>query len=145
MLKGLCVLPVIAVGFLGTAVAQPADEAGSDWPTKTVKIIAPETAGGGLDRGARVLADLLSKEFGQPFVVENMPGAANTVGTSAVARAEADGYTILHTSQSSIAIVPLVNRAADKYAISTTLRDENVAQSDLTVNYWNIANWNRTS
>jgi peptide/nickel transport system substrate-binding protein len=44
-----------------------------------------------------------------------------------------------------VAIVPLVNRASDKYAISTTLRDENVAQSDLTVNYWNIANWNRTS
>jgi peptide/nickel transport system substrate-binding protein len=44
-----------------------------------------------------------------------------------------------------IAVVPVVNRASDKYAIATTLRDENIAQSDLTVNYWNIANWNRTS
>jgi peptide/nickel transport system substrate-binding protein len=43
-----------------------------------------------------------------------------------------------------IGVVPLVNRASDKYAIATTLRDENVAQSDFTVNYWNIANWNRT-
>ncbi len=43
-----------------------------------------------------------------------------------------------------VAIVPLVNRAADKYAISTTLRDENVAMSDFETNYWNIANWNRT-
>jgi peptide/nickel transport system substrate-binding protein len=44
-----------------------------------------------------------------------------------------------------IAVVPLVNRASDKYGISTTLRDENVAQSDFAVNYWNIANWNRNT
>jgi peptide/nickel transport system substrate-binding protein len=44
-----------------------------------------------------------------------------------------------------VAVVPMVNRAADKYGISTTLRDENVALSDFEVNYWNIANWNRTS
>jgi peptide/nickel transport system substrate-binding protein len=44
-----------------------------------------------------------------------------------------------------VAVVPLVNRAADKYAIATTLRDENVAVSDFETNYWNIANWNRTA
>ena len=44
-----------------------------------------------------------------------------------------------------VAVVPLVNRASDKYGISTTLRDENVAESDFETNYWNIANWNRTS
>jgi peptide/nickel transport system substrate-binding protein len=44
-----------------------------------------------------------------------------------------------------VAVVPLVNRAADKYGIATTLRDENVAVSDFEVNYWNIANWNRTT
>jgi peptide/nickel transport system substrate-binding protein len=43
-----------------------------------------------------------------------------------------------------VAVVPIVNRAADKYGISTTLRDENVGVSDFEVNYWNIANWNRT-
>jgi peptide/nickel transport system substrate-binding protein len=43
-----------------------------------------------------------------------------------------------------VTIVPLVNRAADKYAVATTLRDENVAMSDFETNYWNIANWNRT-
>src|SRR3990170_2122208 len=41
-----------------------------------------------------------------------------------------------------VAVIPLVNRAADKYAISTTLYDENVGVSDFEVNYWNIANWN---
>jgi peptide/nickel transport system substrate-binding protein len=44
-----------------------------------------------------------------------------------------------------VGVVPLVNRAADKYAIATTLRDENVAVSDFEVNYWNIANWNRNA
>ena len=44
-----------------------------------------------------------------------------------------------------VAVVPIVNRAADKYGISTTLRDENIAESDFTYDYWNIANWNRTS
>ncbi|MFN8592821.1 MAG: peptide ABC transporter substrate-binding protein [Thermomicrobiales bacterium] len=44
-----------------------------------------------------------------------------------------------------VAVVPLVNRAADKYGISNTLRDENIAVSDFEVNYWNIANWNRNA
>jgi peptide/nickel transport system substrate-binding protein len=44
-----------------------------------------------------------------------------------------------------IAVVPLVNRAADKYAIATTLRDENIGVSDFENNYWNIANWNRNA
>jgi peptide/nickel transport system substrate-binding protein len=44
-----------------------------------------------------------------------------------------------------VAAVPLVNRAADKYAISTTLRDENIAKGPFNYNYWNIANWNRVS
>jgi hypothetical protein len=41
--------------------------------------------------------------------------------------------------------VPIVNRASDKYGISTTLRNENIAESDFATNYWNIANWNRTA
>ncbi len=44
-----------------------------------------------------------------------------------------------------VAVIPLVNRAADKYGIATTLRDENIGVSDFEVNYWNIANWNRTA
>jgi len=44
-----------------------------------------------------------------------------------------------------VAVIPLVNRAADKYGIATTLRDENVGVSDFEVNYWNIANWNRNA
>ena len=89
------------------AIAQ--QPAGS-WPTRPVKIIVPEPPGGGMDIGARMLGALLAAELGQPFVVENLPGAANTVGTAAVARAKPDGYTLLHTSQSAICIVPLVSK-----------------------------------
>jgi tripartite-type tricarboxylate transporter receptor subunit TctC len=58
------------------------------------------------------MGTLLAAELGRPFVVENLPGAANTVGTAAAARARPDGYTVLHTSQSAICIIPLVNKDA---------------------------------
>ena len=51
--------------------------------------------------------------------------------------------TGLTISVDEVAVIPLVNRAADKYAISTTLYDENIGVSDFEVGYWNIANWNR--
>jgi tripartite-type tricarboxylate transporter receptor subunit TctC len=95
----LLVLPLPAIA------QQPAG-----WPLRPVKIIVPEPPGGGMDIGARMLGALLAAELGQPFVVENLPGAANTVGTAAVARAKPDGYTLLHTSQSAICIVPLVSK-----------------------------------
>ena len=99
----IVILSILGIGF---AAAQQT----SQYPTRAVRIVVPETAGGGLDVGARLVAQLLAAETGQPFVVENLPGAANTVGTSAVARAKRDGYTLLHTSQSSICIVPLVKK-----------------------------------
>lgn len=92
----------------GNSLAQPVES----WPSRSVKIIVPETPGGGMDIGARVIGTLLAAELGRPFVIENLPGAANTVGTSAAARARGDGYTVLHGSQSAICIIPLVNKDA---------------------------------
>jgi tripartite-type tricarboxylate transporter receptor subunit TctC len=96
----------LALSISLTAFAQPA----ANWPVRPVKIIVPEPPGGGMDVGARLVGALLAAELGQPFIIENLPGAANTVGTAAVARAKPDGYTLLHTSQSAICIVPLVNK-----------------------------------
>src|SRR5262249_16218963 len=59
------------------------------------KIIVSAPPGGGLDIAARVIADRLTKMWGQPFVVENRPGAAGNLGAEAVAQAEPDGYTLL--------------------------------------------------
>ena len=66
--------------------------------SRTIKIIVPSTAGGGADVLARMLADQIGKAQGQTMVVENRPGAGNTIGTEAVARAAPDGNTLLITT-----------------------------------------------
>lgn len=75
------------------------------WPDRPVKIIVPFPAGGSTDIVAREIAQGLTAKFGQQFLVENKPGAGSTVGTAAVAKAPADGYTFLVTS-SHFSIVP---------------------------------------
>ena len=80
------------LGLLGAA------NAADNWPTKPVRIIVPITAGSAIDIVARATADRLSKEFGQPFVVENKPGAGTTIGIGAAASATPDGYTLLFAS-----------------------------------------------
>ncbi len=66
-----------------------------DYPTRPVTIIVASTAGGGTDIVARIIGEQLSKELGQPFVVDNRPGAGSVIGTVAAANATPDGYTLL--------------------------------------------------
>jgi len=68
--------------------------AAQDWPTKTVKIIVPFAPGSTPDAVARLIGDQLQQKLGQPFVIENKPGASGNLGTDAVAKAEPDGATI---------------------------------------------------
>jgi tripartite-type tricarboxylate transporter receptor subunit TctC len=70
------------------------------WPDKAVHVVVPLTAGSATDVMARIVARQLSQQLGQPFVVENRPGAGGTIGTAAVARARPDGYTLLVQSAS---------------------------------------------
>jgi tripartite-type tricarboxylate transporter receptor subunit TctC len=73
------------------------------WPTKRVTVVVPFTAGSATDIMARTVAQRLQEQLGQPFVVENRPGAGGTIGMAAVARADADGHTILvHSSSYTI-------------------------------------------
>jgi tripartite-type tricarboxylate transporter receptor subunit TctC len=73
------------------------------WPTKRVTVIVPFTAGSATDIMARTVAQRLSEQLGQPFVVENRPGAGGTIGVGAVGRSEPDGHTILvHSSSYTI-------------------------------------------
>ena len=65
------------------------------YPTKPVRWIVPFPAGGGTDIVARLIGQWLSERFGQPFVIENRPGAGTNIGTEAVVRAPPDGYTLL--------------------------------------------------
>ena len=69
--------------------------AAQDYPTKPVRIIVPFAAGGPADVYARFLATKLQESMGQPFVVDNRPGAGSIIGTDAVAKSPGDGYTLL--------------------------------------------------
>jgi tripartite-type tricarboxylate transporter receptor subunit TctC len=76
------------------------------WPQRPVSVVVPQAAGNSPDVLCRVIADKLSKALGQQFVVENRPGAANLVGTQAVARAAPDGYTFLFATSAALVMNP---------------------------------------
>src|SRR5947209_17622559 len=86
----------LCVGFLRTA-----PNAGAQgWPSKPVHVIVPFTPGSATDIMARTVGEKLSAQLGQPFLIENRPGAGGTIGVGQVAKADPDGYTILAHSSS---------------------------------------------
>ncbi|NBS67015.1 MAG: tripartite tricarboxylate transporter substrate binding protein, partial [Betaproteobacteria bacterium] len=66
----------------------------AQYPTRPVKIVVPSTAGDGSDLLARTLAKSMSESMGQPFVIENRPGAGGSIGAAVVAKSVSDGYTL---------------------------------------------------
>jgi tripartite-type tricarboxylate transporter receptor subunit TctC len=88
--------------FLGrlllAALVGVTSAAAQDFPTRPIRIIVPYSPGGGTDTVARIMAQRLSAAFGQSVVVDNKPGASANIGAEMVARAPADGYTILVTA-----------------------------------------------
>jgi tripartite-type tricarboxylate transporter receptor subunit TctC len=74
-----------------------------------VRIVVPNGAGGPTDLIARIMAQKLSEAMGQPFIVENRLGAGGVVGTESVARASADGYTLLFSASGAMVISPHLN------------------------------------
>lgn len=95
-----------------TPLAAPATlRAQGVWPNRPVRIVNPYAPGGTSDLVVRVLAPMLERQFGQPFVVENRPGAGGAVGTALVAAAPADGYTLLVTNTGPLAVSPFLTPA----------------------------------
>ncbi|MDO9075794.1 MAG: tripartite tricarboxylate transporter substrate binding protein [Rubrivivax sp.] len=85
-----------------------AARAQAGWPTKPVRIVVPFAAGGTTDILARALAPELQRAFGQPFVVDNKPGAGGNNGAAEVAKASGDGYTLLMGTVGTHAINPSI-------------------------------------
>ena len=83
------------VAILAVLAAVMPAKADDCWPQRQVTIIVPFAAGGTTDLFGRMLASHMQAKYGKPFVVENRAGAAGNIGTTAAARAPADGYTIL--------------------------------------------------
>jgi tripartite-type tricarboxylate transporter receptor subunit TctC len=85
-------------------------QAHAQYPDKPIRIVVPFAPGGSVDILARVIAQQITKPLGQSVIVENRPGGGSAVGTEFVARAPADGYTLLMGSTSSLAINPSLQK-----------------------------------
>jgi tripartite-type tricarboxylate transporter receptor subunit TctC len=92
------------------AMALPAQAQTSDYPSKPITLVIPTGAGGGTDLVARVMQKKLSEQLGQPVVIDNKAGAGGIIGNQFVARAPADGYTLLMSSN-QFAIISAVNKS----------------------------------
>jgi len=93
----------ITLCLVGSAAAQ-------DYPARGVHIIVPSAPGGGYDVIGRLAAESFTQQFGEPFVVENRPGAGTLVGTQAVASAAADGYTLVVGGLANMAFNPALHK-----------------------------------
>jgi tripartite-type tricarboxylate transporter receptor subunit TctC len=105
-------------GVFAVQTPATAQNASTSWPTKPVRVIVPITAGSATDIIARIVTERVAAQVGQNFVIDNRPGASGTIGISAAAKAEPDGYTALVQS-SSYTVVPITYSKLDY----DTLRD----------------------
>ncbi|HEX5128226.1 MAG TPA: tripartite tricarboxylate transporter substrate binding protein [Usitatibacter sp.] len=115
--KGILALAAACVAFAASA---------QSYPTRPVKMIVPFAAGGSTDIIARLTAEALRKELGQPFVVENKGGAAGAIGTMEAARAEPDGYTLGVATVSSM-VVYAASKAKPQYTLESFAPITNIA------------------
>jgi tripartite-type tricarboxylate transporter receptor subunit TctC len=88
-----------------------AQDRAQDYPARPVTIIVPYAPGGATEILARIIGQKLEQTFGKPFIVENKPGAGTVIGTTAVAKAAPDGYTLLMASSTSMAVNVTVHKS----------------------------------
>lgn len=105
--------------FAAGLVAPTPAGAQAAWPDKPVRLVVPFTPGGVTDTSARVIAEFLGRRLGQQVVVDNKPGAGGTIGSDLVAKAPADGYTLLIGTNST--------NAALKYLMKKLPYDQDTA------------------
>src|SRR6478609_1235341 len=95
----------LALGFASAALAPQLAHAQA-YPSKPITMIVPYGAGGGTDVLARAVSEELSKALGQPVIVDTRPGANGAIGAGIVAKAPADGYTLLFAGSSVFSLNP---------------------------------------
>jgi len=103
-------LVALLVGVL-TLVGCSKEKKPANYPTKPITLVTGFGAGGATDLLARAMASSLTKQLGQPVVVENKPGASGTIGTDYVLKSKPDGYTLLATSSGNFTSTPMVQGA----------------------------------
>jgi tripartite-type tricarboxylate transporter receptor subunit TctC len=96
----------LAAGVAGLAL--PGAARAADWPSRPVTMVVPYAPGASNDTFTRSVAGILSRDLGQPFVVENRPGAGGFTGSNAVAHAAPDGYTFLEMPNSVVGFKPIM-------------------------------------
>jgi tripartite-type tricarboxylate transporter receptor subunit TctC len=101
-------IAAVVVAVLWAAVANAQDAA--TWPARPIRIVVPFPAGGAADAVPRIIGERLSSRWSQPVIVENRAGASGSIGAESVARAEADGYTLLATPPAPLVINPSLYR-----------------------------------
>jgi tripartite-type tricarboxylate transporter receptor subunit TctC len=97
---------VSAALMLAWAAVGPNPANAQDYPSRTIKLILPQPAGGAVDLIARSLGERLAEQMNQPVIVENMPGANGSLAGAGVARAAPDGYTLMLAVDSNLVINP---------------------------------------
>jgi tripartite-type tricarboxylate transporter receptor subunit TctC len=98
----------LALGAAGLLATPSITRAQGAWPNRPVKIVVPFGLGGSADVAARFLGEQLQQALGQPFVIENRPGAGAVIGTDLVVKSPADGYTLLLMSNTHTANETLI-------------------------------------
>ena len=105
-MKALFRIVAIMLAAVGACIALTAPAVAQTYPGKPVRLVVPFPPGGSLDFAGRLIAQKLTEMWGQPVVVENKPGAGGNIGADLVAKAPADGYTILLGALSTHAVNP---------------------------------------
>ncbi len=107
-----------ALASIPCTLSAQAQSAPGTYPAKPVRLIVPDPAGGLPSNFARLIAEPLSRQLGQPIIVDNKPGAGGSIGTRAMLQEPADGYTLLFTYISNQVITALIQKPAPYHPVN---------------------------
>ncbi len=131
-MKSTVIHRLAVLGAAGIALAAPHLAQAQTWPDKTVRMVIPFPPGGTLDKVGRMLAQRLGEQLGHTFVVENKPGGNGVIGGDAVAKATADGYTLLFNA-STFVTAPMTMKSVPYKVQSDFVPISLVAQAPLSI------------